>query len=224
MSNASAIAASLVFLSVIALVLAALVLRRYRNERRACYLYWGLGLFLFFVTLVEEAVLDFGVWSQPLIQSYLVLVAVLVGILSMGSAEISLARRWRWPYYGYLGVTSVALVVVGFTTTIPTSIISNGVVSGLPPTSIDLISSLITFPAAVLLIVSALYGTVKYRRYHLLYIALGTGVISAAGTLYLVSFPATLYYAEFLGILLLFLGFVRIPRIAAETRPQPNAV
>jgi len=222
MSNSGAIAASLVFLSVIALVLAVLVLRRYWVERRPCYLYWGLGLFLFFVTLVEEAVLDFGAWSQPLIQSYLVLVAVLVGILSMGSAEISLARRWRWPYYGYLGATSVALLVVGFTTTISTSIISDGVVSGVPPVSIDLISSLITFPAAVLLIVSALYGAVKYRRYHLLYIAIGTAVISAAGTLYLVSFPATLYYAEFLGILLLFLGFVRIPRIVPEPTQQAN--
>ena len=223
MSISEAIAASLVVLSIIALGLAALVLRRYWLERRVCYLYWGLGLFLFFVTLVEEAVLDFGVWSQPLIQSYLVLVAVLVGILSMGSAEISLARRWRWPYYGYLGVTSVALAVVGFTTSISTGIISDGVVSGLPPASIDLISSLITFPAAVLLVVSALYGVVKYRRYHLLYIAIGTGVISAAGTLYLVSFPATLYYAEFLGILLLFLGFVRIPRIAPGPTQQAHA-
>ena len=205
-------------------MLAALVLRRYGVERRVCYLYWGLGLFLFFVTLVEEAVLDFGAWSQPLIQSYLVLVAILVGILSMGSAELSLARRWKWPYFGYLGVTSVALLVVGFTTTVPSSIISDGVVSGLPPASIDLISSLITFPAAVLLIVSALYGAVKYRRYHLLYIAFGTAVISAAGTLYLVSFPATLYYAEFIGILLLFLGFVRIPRLTAQSSPQPNAV
>jgi hypothetical protein len=223
MSNSSAIAASLVFLSVIALVLSVLVLRRYRVEGRVCYLYWGLGLFLFFVTLIEEALLDFGVWSQPLIQSYLVLVAVLVGILSMGSAEISLSTRWRWPYYGYLGVTSVALAVVGFTTTISTGIMSDGVVSGVPPASIILISSLITFPAAVLLIVSALYGVVKYHRLHLLYIAIGTAVISAAGTLYLVSFPATLYYAEFIGILLLFFGFVRIPRLTPGAAEQPHA-
>jgi len=224
MSNSEAIAASLVVLSIIALGLAALVLRRYWLERRVCYLYWGLGLFLFFVTLVQEAVLDFGAWSQPLIQSYLVLVAVLVGILSMGSAEISLARRWRWPYYGYLAVTSLALAVVGFTTTISPGIVSSGVVSGVPPTSIDLVSSLITFPAAVLLIVSALYGALKFRRLHLIYIAIGTAVISAAGTLYLVSFPATLYYAEFIGILLLFLGFVRIPRLAVGITQQPNAV
>jgi hypothetical protein len=222
MSNSAVIAVSLVVLSGIALVLAVLVLRRYRAEHRACYLYWGSGLFLFFVTLVEEAVLDFGVWSQPLIQSYLILVAVLVGILSLGSAEMSLAPRWRWPYFGYITATSVALVVLGFTVTIPTSIMTEGVVSGLPPTSIDVVSSLITFPAAILLIVSALYGAVKQHRPNLLYIAVGTGVISAAGTLYLVSFPATLYYAEFVGILLLFLGFVKIPRFSAQTVHQPN--
>lgn len=222
MSNSTAIAASLAALSVVALLLAVLVLRRYQRERRACYLYWGLGLFLFFVTLVQEAVLDFGVWSQPLIQSYLILTAVLVGFLSLGSAEMSLSARWRWPYFGYIGVMSVALVVVGFMVSIPTSIMSGGVVSGLPPTSIDLISSLITFPAAVLLIVSALYGVIKQHRLHLLYIAFGTGVLSAAGTLYLASFPATLYYAEFVGIFLLFLGFVRIPRLLGAGLRQPH--
>ena len=220
MPNSAAIAASLVVLSAIALALAVLVLRRYFAERRPCYLYWGAGLFLFFVTLVEEAALDFGVWSQPLIQSYLVLVAVLVGVLSLGSAELSLAPRWRWPYFGYIAATSVALAVLGFTVTISTSIMTDGVVAGLPPTSIDLVSSLITFPAAVLLIVSSLYGAVKQHRLNLLYIAVGTGVISAAGTLYLVSFPATLYYAEFVGILLLFLGFVKVPRLTAPTVEQ----
>jgi len=222
MSNSTTIAVSLVALSVIALALSWLVLRRYRTERRACYLYWGVGLFLFFVTLVQEAVLDFGVWSEPLIQSYLILVAVLVGILSLGSAEMSLAPRWRWPYFGYIGATSVALAVLGFLVSVPSSIMTDGVVAGLPPTSITVVSSLITFPAAVLLIVSALYGAVKQHRPNLLYIAVGTGVISAAGTLYLVSFPATLYYAEFIGILLLFFGFVKVPRFTAPAVPQPH--
>ena len=222
MSYATAIAASLIALSVAALLLAVLVLMRYRSERRPCHLYWGLGLFLFFVTLVEEAVLDLGVWSQALIQSYLILVAVLVGILSMGSAELSLARRWRLPYYGYLGVISAALVVVGLLVPIPHSIISDGVVSGVPPLSITVLSTLLTVPAALLLILSSLYGAFRQRRYHLLYIAFGTAVISAAGALYLVSFPVSLYYAEFAGIVLLFLGFVKIPRLGGTGTQQPR--
>jgi len=223
MSNSTAIASSLVALSAIALVLAAMVLARYRGEGRTCYLYWGVGLFLFFVTLVEEAALDFGAWSQLLIRSYLVLVAVLVGILSLGSADISLAPRWRWSYFAYIAVTSAALTVAGFLVGIPSSIVSDGVVSGLPPTSITLLSSLVTVPAALLLILASLYGVVRHHRLHLLFIAVGTAVISAAGALYLVSFPVSLYYAEFAGIVLLFLGFVRIPRLEAH-RTEPAQV
>ena len=222
MSNSTAIAISLLVLSVIALLLSVLVLRRYVRETQRCHLYWGVGLLLFFVTLVQEAVLDLGVWSELLIQSYLILVAVLVGILSLGSAELSLHGRWRPLYLGYIGATSVALVVVGLLVPIPGSIVSQGVVSGVPPTSITVLSSIITVPAALLLILSSLYGVVRQRRYHLLFIAVGTAVISAAGALYLVSFPASLYYAEFAGMLLLFLGFVRIPQLmpghAAQVR------
>jgi hypothetical protein len=222
MSDATAIAVSLLALSAAALLLAVLVLLRYQRERQPCHLYWSAGLFLFFVTLVEEAVLDLGVWSQLLIQSYLILVAVLVGILSLGSAELSLGRRGRPLYFGYIGVTSVALVAVGLSVTIPNSIVADGVVSGLPPTSITILSTIITVPAALLLILSSLYGAIRQRRYHLLFIAVGTAVISAAGALYLVSFPASLYYAEFAGILLLFLGFVRIPHLVRETTGQPR--
>jgi hypothetical protein len=221
MSDSTAIAASLGVLSAVAFLLAMLVFLRYYRERQACHLYWSVGLFLVFVTLAEEAVLDLGIWSQPLIQSYLILVAVLVGILSLGSAELSLPGRWRALWFGYIGVMSAALVVLGLMVSVPSSIVVNGVVSGLPPPSVDVLSSLITVPGAVLLIVSSLYGAIRRHRLNLLYIALGTGVISAAGALYLVSLPVTLYYAEFVGVVLLFLGFVKIPRLA-RPRPQPG--
>ena len=222
MSNSAAIALSLVALSGFALLLAVLVLQRFRREHQPCHLYWGVGLFLFFVTLVEEAALDFGAWSELLIQSYLILVAVLVGILSLGSAELSLSRRPRILYFGYIAVTSAALVVVTFGVTISTGIMSQGVVAGLPPTSVDLVSTLITVPAALLLILSSLYGVYRTHHLHPLYIALGTAVISAAGALYLVSFPATLYYAEFVGMLLLFLGFVKIPHLTGPAVEHPH--
>jgi len=222
MSNSTAIALSLVALSVVTLVLAVLVLLRFRREHQPYHLYWGVGLFLFFVTLVEEAALDFGAWSELLIQSYLILVAVLVGILSLGSAELSLSTRWRALYFGYIGVTSAVLTVVTLEVSVSTSIMSQGVVAGLPPTSIDVLSTLVTVPAALLLILSSLYGVYRSHRWHLLYIALGTGVISAAGALYLVSFPATLYYAEFVGMLLLFLGFVKIPHLTGPAVEHPH--
>lgn len=217
------IVASLVMLSVAALVLTLLVLLRFRTEHRACYLYWGVGLLFVAVTEVEEAMLDGGLWSQPLIRSYLVLVAVLVGLLSLGSAELSLPGRWRALWFGYIGVTSAALVALGLLTSVPSSIVVGGVVSGLPPTNIDVASSFITFPAAALLIVSSLYGAIRQHRLNLLYITFGAIVFSATGALYLASFPATMYYAEFVGVVLLYLGFVRVPRLEGRTaQPHPG--
>jgi hypothetical protein len=220
-SNSTAIAASLGVLSAVALLLAVMVFLRFYRERQACHLYWSVGLFLVFVTLAEEVPLYLGVWSQPLIRSYLILVAILVGILSLGSAELALSGRWRTVWFGYMGAMSVGLVVCGLITSVSSSIVVDGVVSGLPPPVIEILSSLITVPGALMLIVSSLYGAVRQRRYNLLYIALGTAVISAAGALYLVSVPVTLYYAEFVGVVLLFLGFVKIPRLSGPS-PKPG--
>jgi hypothetical protein len=208
------LALSIVVLSAAALALSAMVLVRYRRERRACHLYWGIGLFLVFVTLAEEAALFVGVWSEVLVQSYLVLVAVLVGILSLGSAELSLHGWGKRAWFAYIAATSVLLAAVGFLYTVPSSIVVDGVVSGLPSTPVVIASSLVTFPAAGLLIVASLYGALREKRLQLLYITAGTVVISAAGSLYLVSFPLSLYYAEFVGVALLFLGFVKVPMLS----------
>ena len=220
MSDTTLIAASLAVLSAVAFALALMVFLRFYRERQACHLYWSVGLFLVFVTLAQEVPLYVGIWSEPLIQSYLILVAVLVGVLSLGSAELSLSGRWRTLWFGYMGAMSVALVVCGLIVSVPSSVVVDGVVSGLPPPVIEVLSSLITFPAAALLFVSSLYGAIRQHRLNLLYIAAGTAVISAAGALYLVSFPATLYYAEFVGVVLLFLGFVKIPRLV-HPNPAP---
>ena len=223
-TESTAIAASLIVLSLVALLLAVLVLARYRSGHQVSHLYWGVGLLLVFVTVAEEAPLYVGVFNQPLILSYLVLVAILVGVLSLGSARLSLSGRWRSLYFGYIGVMSVALVGVSLFISVPSSIVVGGVVTGLPPPWIEVVSSLITFPAAVMLFVASLYGAVRQHRWNLLYISAGTAVITAAGALYLVSFPATLYYAEFVGVVLLFLGFVKVPGISAPSaQPRPAA-
>lgn len=214
MSANVGLTASLVLLAAVSVLLAALVLRRFHGRSSMAHFYWGLGLALVAVTLLEEAALYAGAWSQWLVGSYLVLVALLVGILSLGSAELQLAGRWRTLWSGYIVLTGALLVVVGCTTNVSPSILSHGVVAGLPPTSLVVASSLVTFPAATLLVVSSAYGAWKQRRYQLLCITAGTLVISASGALYLAAFPLSLYYAEFVGVALLFLGFIRIPSLS----------
>ena len=216
------VAGAIGVLSGISLLLSVFLFRRYATGRRPSYLYWAIGIFLVFVTLAQETALYAGVWSQPLIRSYLVLVALLGGFLSLGSAELSLTGRWKGVWFGYIGAASVAVTGVGIVTPVPSSILSEGVVGGLPPTAIVVASSLLTIPGALLLILASLYGAWKHKRVELLYITAGTIVISVSGSLYIASFPATLYFAEFVGVVLLFLGFVKVPGLSAPSaRPAP---
>ena len=218
MSSSGAVLASLFVLSLAALLLSGLVLRRWKGPGSRAYLYWGVGLLLVFVTTLQEALIYAGAWSQLLLQSYFILVAVLVGILSLGSAELALSGRFRPAWFAYIGAASVAMVVVGLLYPVGSaeSLLVDGVVTGNPPAATLVVSSLLTIPGALMLAGASLYGVVKDRRWNLLYIVAGVIVISIAGGLYaFLAFPVTLYYTEFVGFVLLFLGFVRVPGLSA---------
>ena len=58
----------------------------------------------------------------------------------------------------------------------------------------------------------ALISFKKNKDYRNIVIVAGVLEVSVAGTLYIVSFPSLLYAAEFLGIVLLWIGFYRRPK------------
>ncbi len=87
------------------------------------------------------------------------------------------------------------------------NILINYVVYAPLPSLVIIASSTVTFPAAAVIIaVAALsYKSTKSRK--MLSIITGVVIVSIAGTLYIAAYPEFLYYAEFVGILLLWLGF-----------------
>ncbi len=213
---------SLGVLGLLAALLGVVEWRRFRAQGARAHLYWSIGLFLVFFTLLEEVVFYAGYWTSALLGSYFFLVALLVGILSFGSAENGLPAKWRRAYTAYVGV---ATAVVGFfclTDPVSGSVLSQGVVTGNPSLGIILSSTALTVPAAALMAGLALLGVYRKRVWRLAYIAAGILVISAAGGLYIVSVPVTLYYAEFIGVLLLYIGFGGV-RPSTLRRPAPAA-
>jgi hypothetical protein len=58
----------------------------------------------------------------------------------------------------------------------------------------------------VLIGVSAI-GYMRTKRKNLLWIILGVLIVGIGGTLYIAAFPAFLYYVEFIGLVMLWLGF-----------------
>ena len=138
--------------------------RRYTRQGARSHLYWSIGLMLVFFTLIEEAIFYSGYWTSALLSSYFFLVALLVGILSFGSAENGLPAKWRGVYMGY---TFAAMAVVAFFCAINPvsgSVLSQGVVTGNPSLGIILSSTALTVPAATLMAGLALLGVYPEPR------------------------------------------------------------
>jgi len=218
---------SLVLLAALTTILAAVEARRYAQRSTRAHLFWTAGLALVVVTLLIEAVFYFGTWSAPLAQSYFFLVAILVGLLSLGSAELLLPMRARWAYAAYMVALMGVVGFYSFTEPVDASILSGGVVTGNPPLDVVVASTLLTVPAAALMVVGSVRSALQSRQWRLLSLAAGIVVISAAGGLYIVAVPITLYFAEFLGVFLIYVGFGGYPIGAAVRRaaaaPSPGA-
>jgi len=200
------------------------VFRPWRKSASVPHLYWGIGLLLVFVTTLEEAVVYAGVTSGPLLTSYFVIVAILVGILSLGSAELVLTGRGKTAWAAYIVGLGALTAILGVAYPVPSAaaVLTGGVVTGNPPVAVLAASSLLTISASVMLAGSALYAAFWRKNWQLLYIAAGIIFISIAGSLFaFFSTPVLLYYAEFGGFLLLFLGFVKVPGLSA---PWPRSL
>ncbi|HEV2231717.1 MAG TPA: hypothetical protein VGS18_05990, partial [Thermoplasmata archaeon] len=139
-----------------------------------------------------------------------------VGLLSLGSAELALGPRWRGVYRAFVAASTVLVLIVVLLYPAGRSDLSSGVFTN-APLLVNLASSVLTFPAAILMAAGAILGALRTSRWRSLWTAAGIIVISLAGFLFIVSIPVTLYYAEFLGVVLLFVGFGAVPSFSARS-------
>jgi len=207
------------------LLLAGLAVRgvvQFARTRSRPQLMWGSGLALAAAAVAIEAVVYSGYVNGPLLQAYVVLSAAIVGVLSLGATRILTRPRLEAAYTAWTLGSCAAVAAVGFATPIPTDAVAGGIISGALPTNVLLVSSLVTGPATVLLLAASYLSLRRNFRWQTVLMAAGAVILGAGGTLYIASFPVALYYAEFLGILCLFLGLVSLPASAA--RHLPTAV
>ncbi|MDE1828383.1 MAG: hypothetical protein KGH65_04440 [Candidatus Micrarchaeota archaeon] len=180
--------------------------RKYMEKRRPSLLFWSLGIWVFAFTVLLEAVFAIGIYTSALIDAYLFLVALLVELLALGSIQLIKNRLIKNAYYALAAIGAAATaysVAVGNVG----NLLMQGVVAALPPDIVIYASSLATFPAATVLVIVAAMGYRRTRSLKMVSIIAGVVVVSVAGTLYIASFPSFLYYAEFAGMLLLWMGF-----------------
>jgi hypothetical protein len=187
-------------------------LTRFVRDRAASQLAWGIGLGLAALATAVELVVYAGVVNRTLLQAYVFLSAAIVGILSLGCTRVIRSTRFRAGYTVY-SLAGCALVGgLSFATPLPTSMVSGGVITGNPPLTLLVLSSLVTGPATVVLLGAVVISLRRSWQWRTVMMGLGATVLAAGGALYIASFPAALYYAEFLGVILIFLGLVNLPQ------------
>ncbi len=198
---------STILILVLTITLAAIMAARYLKKRSRSLLLWDIGIWAFAIGVLLEVLFAIGIYSELLIAIYLFIVVIVVEGLALGSMQLIKSEKLRRSYYIYCAASTALLIYSLYASSIG-NILVNHIVFGILPLFIVLSSSIVTFPAAAILIAIAAISYVRRHSNKMLSIIAGVIVVSAAGTLYIAAIPAFLYYSEFIGILLLWLGFI----------------
>jgi hypothetical protein len=192
------------------------LLRSLRVRSRA-QLMWGVGLGLAALATAVELVVYAGFVNGPLLQTYVFLSAAIVGVLSLGSTRAIRSERFRSVYTVYTLAMCALVAGLSFATPLSSGMVSQGVISGNPPTDLILVSSFITVPATFVLLGAVVLALRRSWQWRTLMMGVGACVLAGGGALYIASFPAALYYSEFIGVIFIFVGLVSLPHFASTS-------
>ena len=199
------------------------VVRAWRTRKLAQAM-WGIGMGLGAAAMAIELAAYVGIVTETLLQSYVFLSAGIVGVLSLGAAGSLRRPRLARAFAAFEVVALGATAAASFTTRLPFSMVAQGIIVGDPPVALLVLSSIVTVPATVVLLGTAFVSLRRSFRWSHVTMVAGACVLGAGGALYIASFPVMLYYAEFVGIVMLFVGLVNLPKVAsapaAIARPQ----
>jgi hypothetical protein len=193
---------------IITLVLTLFITKGYVAKRKRSSLFWSLGMWSFTFGVLLEILFALNINYQILVSLYLFVVAILVEFLALGSMQLIASKRLKQVYYVFTALSTIFVLYTLLASSQP-GVVSNYVASGVPSLMVIISSSIVTFPAAFIIAAIAIVSYMKGRDYRNLSILAGVCIVSVAGTLYIASFPAFLYISEFIGILLLWIGFFR---------------
>ncbi|BFI73535.1 hypothetical protein YN1_5220 [Nanoarchaeota archaeon] len=208
---------STAIITILSFILAILLSLKYFRTKVKNYIFWSSGLYLFSLGAFLELIFALGYYNEFLIDFYLFIVAILVNLLALGSIQF-FSNKIKKIYYIYSIITDIILLISFFFVKIG-NIIQNYVVFGVLPLLITITSSLVTFPAVIVLLISAIISIRKAkniedkekRRHKIMQmssIIAGVILLSIAGTLYIAAYPELLYWSQFFGVILLWLGFI----------------
>jgi len=204
----------------VSLVFALLVLDQYRARRRPYQLVWGIGLLLYFgATLCEFLVGAFGLRAIFYRGWYLFGAIYVAAYLGMGTVYLLAPRRAAHIVIGLLLAASVyALVRVSSAPLDLSRLAGEEVLRGIAfPMGVRLITPFFNIFGTVALVGGAIYSAWVFWRRRILphrvvsnaLIAIGAILPALGGTFSRLGVPQFLYVLELVGIIVIFIGFLR---------------
>ncbi len=205
---------------ILSFVFAFLVLRRYARRRGAHLLLWGIGLIFYGIGGFSEFYYGAFGWHPLIFRLWYLFGAVLVAAwLGQGTVYLLARRKVAHTLMVILGLGSLYAVYKVFTAQLDPSLMIEGELSGhaIVTPGVRVLTPFFNLYGLVTLVGGAVYSSFLFwRKRVLLHRAIGNVLIAAGalmpafgGFFSRLGIPYALYVGEFLGVVLLFAGFLR---------------
>jgi len=175
---------------------------------------WTVALALFTLAYVLEFSSELYGWTETAYRIYYASVSPLVAFMGVGTLFLLMRKSLGKYFLAYTILMSAVLVILASTTSIDTTTLTEysppSAISGTAmPSSVRLISPLLTIPGSLILIIGALYSFWLNRsRGYVLLIALGGIIYSLSGSMARLGELTYVSIFQTVGIVLLFIGFL----------------
>jgi hypothetical protein len=211
--------------SVISLVFAAFVLKRYYDRRGTHLLLWGIGMILYAAGGFCEGYFGAFGWNQLIYRIWYLAGAILVAAwLGQGTVYLLARRRWANVLMVLLGLGSLFAAYRIFAAELDPSLLTTSVHTGaelsghaIITPGVRMLTPIFNTYGTLTLVGGAVYSAwIFWRKRVLLNRTIGNVLIAAGallpafgGAFSRFGIPGALYIGELLGAILMFLGFLR---------------
>ncbi len=206
--------------SIIVLVFAVLVFRRYVSRRGTHLLIWGLGLVMYGIASFCAAYYTALGWNSLIYRLWYLCGAILAAAwLGQGTVYLLARRRWAHALMVILGLGSLYGLIRVFGVQLDSSLMTGSELSGdaITARSVRMLTPFFNIYGTVTLVGGAAYSAWIFWRKRVLphrvignvLIAVGAMAPALGGSLSRLGLGGYLYVSELVGAVLMFIGFIR---------------
>lgn len=204
--------------TIVSLIFAGAVLAQYLGRRRPYQLVWTIGLVWYAASTFTEVLVGLGVWNDLVYRLwYLVGAFFVASYLGMGTIYLLAPRQVAHVTMALLVLGSLVAAYLLLTVPVDLAAITPGKLKGdALPNYVRLLTPIFNIFGSAALVIGALHSAWVYWRQRIypervisnVLIAVGAFFPALGGTLLRFGIPDLFYIFEFLGVALIFAGFL----------------